>query len=157
LTENLDAHGSDPESGPRSASRGRWSTRGGLADWLVLTATAAFGALTVWVGSAVIPSSYDLVPASLGWAFVGAAWSFVVMLRTTDRGAWLAALLLLVGSLATLALFGPLTLIGFATMAGGAAPAIAFLLVGKRREGSRARITPNRARRSGWVGRQSSC
>ena len=130
MTEVVVAHGVDLPEGPSPTSRGRWSTRAGLADWLVLAATAALAAITVWVGSAVVPSSYDLMPASLGWAFVGAAWSFVVMLRTSDRAAWLAALLLLVGSLATLGLFGPLTLIGFASMAGGAAPAIAMLLIG---------------------------
>lgn len=130
MTEPPGAHGSGPHVASHPTSPGRWSTRAGSADWLVLAATAALGALTTWLGSSVIPSSYNLLPASIGWAFVGAAWSFVVMLRTSDRGAWLAAVLLLVGSLATLGLFGPLTLIGFVGMAGGAAPAIALLLVG---------------------------
>jgi hypothetical protein len=106
--------GVDGAGGPTS----RWSTRVEWFDWLVVGATVSLAALTVWVGSSVVRGSWDYIFVSLGWAVVGAAWAVTLLLRATDRVARFAILVLLVGALVTVALFGPITLLIFSSPSG---------------------------------------
>lgn len=78
-------------------------------DWVVLGATVVLAALSVWIGSSVVRGMWDYILVSLLWAMVGAAWSATVLLRTTDRVARIGVVALLIGSLITVMMFGPVT------------------------------------------------
>jgi hypothetical protein len=94
-------------------SEQRWSTRSDWFDWLISAIAGLLGAATVWIGSAVLAGSYDLLLASMAWAFAGVLWSLALILRMTDTIARLAALALLVGALATVQTFGPIMALSF--------------------------------------------
>lgn len=101
----------DPTAADKAADEkpSRWSTQSEWFDWLVLAATGALAALTVWVGSSVVRGMWDYIFVSLLWSVVGAAWCATVLVRTTDIVARLAMAALILGSILTVAMFGPIT------------------------------------------------
>jgi hypothetical protein len=90
-----------------------WSTRVEGFDWLVLGATVLLALATVWVGSSILPGMFDYVFVSVLWALVGAGWTGTLLSRTTDRVARLAVGTLLVGTLITVLMLGPVTALIF--------------------------------------------
>jgi hypothetical protein len=91
----------------------RWSTRSDWFDWLIAAIAGLVGAATVWVGSAVVAGSYDLLMVSVAWAFAGILWSLAMILRATDTFARAAALALFLGALASATTFGPIMALSF--------------------------------------------
>jgi hypothetical protein len=91
----------------------RWSTRAEWFDWSVLSATILLALITIWVGSSIVRGTWDLLTVSMLWGAVGVAWSVTVLMRTTDHVARFAVWALLVGSLLTLFVIGPVVILIF--------------------------------------------
>jgi hypothetical protein len=91
----------------------RWSTRAEWFDWFVLSATILLAVITIWVGSSIVRGAWDFLMVSLLWGAVGVAWSLTVLIRTTERVARFAVSALLVGSLLTVFVLGPVVILIF--------------------------------------------
>jgi hypothetical protein len=103
------------ETGSIEEKPARWSTRIEWFDSLVVVATLVLGAASVWVGSAIVGDGFEYLQVSLGWGLVGAAWAATVLVRTTDRVARFAVAGVVLASVLTVSVFGPIVFLLFST------------------------------------------